>query len=415
MNLKICNREIDEKLIVYLMILNPFIDLLNGIFEYVLKINLSPGVIIRSLILIIIIFLYVTNKKVNLTKTIFIFSLFLLQMLVLGFNNNLNIISEISFISKIYYNIFLLFIISEIVTKKEIDYDYYVDKLVLVNLIVTSSLVITRVLGLGVGSYGEAGGYKGLYMGLNDVTAVLTISFPFILYKLIKLEKKLLYGVIAAFSAINIVLLGTKTSMVIIGITILFFIYQVFFKEKKIINIILVMLIIIVFIFIFERFFWDTFNSTILTRLKYFSERQDFATFLVSGRNETLIKSFELLRNNLFYMIFGTGFTIGGGFIQSFLPGHVMIEMDLFDVIYFYGFIMFIIIYTPLFKMLIKSILILTKSSKLLYKTIALVYILTFIISFLGGHIILSPLSGIYFIIIYGLLKAIKDNNKVKI
>lgn len=190
MSFKIYNREaFDEKLIVCLMVLNPFIDLLNGIVEYVLKINVSPGLIIRSLILITIILLYIKRKKSNLTKAIFIFSLFLFQMLILGFNNELNIFSEISFISKIYYNIFLLFIINEIVRKKEIDYEYYVDKLILVNLIVTSSLVITRVLGLGVGSYGDAGGYKGLYMGLNDVTAVLTIGFPFILYKLVKVEK----------------------------------------------------------------------------------------------------------------------------------------------------------------------------------------------------------------------------------
>ena len=179
-----------------------------------------------------------------------------------------------------------------------------------------------------------------------------------------------MYGSIAAFSAINIVLLGTKTSMVIVGVSVLFFIYQVFFKEKKIRNIILVILFITIFIFVFERFFWDTFNSTILTRLQYFRERQDLTSFIVSGRNETLIKSFELWGSNFFYILFGTGFTIGGGFIQSFLPGHALIEMDLFDIMYFYGIIMLVIIYIPLCKILIKSILLLIKPSKLLYKTI---------------------------------------------
>lgn len=407
MKYKMNINNIDEKLIIYLMILNPFIDLFNGFIGYVLRINISPGVIIRSIITVSIILIYTFKKKGNIINVSFIIILFLTQMLFVSFNENINLYEELSFISKIYYNMFLLFVVGKIFVEKKINYDFYVNKLILVNIIVIVSLIITKLLGLGVSSYGESEGYKGLYIGLNDLTAMLIITFPFILYKLITTNKKLIYSIYSTISAINIIMLGTKTAIAILMIIVIFFIFQIVFKGKKISNIIIIIIAMILFSIIFKRYFWDTYSSTILVRLKYFIDKQDFATFIVSGRNMTLVKAMSFWSENLFSILFGLGFTNGSHFIGSFLLAHGMIEMDLFDILYFYGVIIFLIIAVPLIKMLFKSIKVLLNSNDLLYKIIALVYILSFIVSFLGGHILLSPLSGIYFIIIYGMIKGI--------
>lgn len=408
MKFKISRENINEKFIIYLMMLTPFIDLLNGLFEYIFKINISPGVVIRSGILVIIIYIYIMQKRSNILKIIGIVALFLVQILFLSFNNDINIYAEISFISKIYYNIFLIFIIGRLFRESNIDYEVYVDKFISVSLIITISLIITKVLGIGISAYGDAGGYKGLYMGLNDLTAVLVITFPFILYRLSTANNKIKYSIYATFVGVNIVSVGTKTSLVILTVIIMFFVYQIMFKQRKFINIIVVLISIVVFFIVFEKYFWETYSSTILVRQKYFMENQNFITFLVSGRNATLITAMEHWNSGLFNILFGLGFTKGSEFIGSFLLGHGMIEMDFFDILYFYGLIFLLIVAIPLVNIFLKSIKNIFKAKKLLYKIICLVYILVIIISFLGGHVLLSPLAGIYFAVIYGLVGGMK-------
>lgn len=407
MNLSKDFRAIDEKLIMYLMILTPFIDLLNGVFDQVLITSISPGVIIRSCILIVIMYVYITQKKENIIKLSLIISLFLFQMLMLSFIDSISIHEEIAFISKIYYNMFLFFIIYDLAKRDRINFENYIDKLVFVNMIVIISIVITKAIGLGDGSYGDGIGYKGLYSGLNEITSVCIITFPFVIYKLMREKKKVKYGVFSIISALSIINIGTKTSMFTLGLIIVFFAYEVLFKDKKIINKFIFAVAIVLLIVIFKYFFWEEFNSTILTRLQYFREELDFRTFLVSGRNITLKTAFEFWDNSIINLILGTGFTVGSSFIGSFLTGHGMIEMDFFDILYFYGIIIFLIISIPLVKGMLKSIYIFVKSKILINKIISLVYLITIIISFLGGHILLSPLSGIYFVVIYGMIRQI--------
>lgn len=407
MNLNETIRMSDEKLIVYLMMLTPFIDLLNGVFEEILSINISPGLLIRSIILVVIMYIYIIQRRENLVKLLFIISLFLFQMLILSFIHNINLYQEISFISKIYYNMFLFFIIYDLIRRQKIDYEFYIDKLAFINVIVVISLLIAQFAGLGEGSYGDGMGNKGLYSGLNDITAVCLITFPFLLYKLIREKKKIKYGILTIISILNIINIGTKTSMVVLGVILIYFIYHVIFKEINIQNKLLFILAIILSILIFKYFLWDAYSSTVLNRLQYFSEKLDFKTFLLSGRNNTLIDAFRFWDNNLFNILFGVGFTYGGSFIESFLIGHAMIEMDFFDILYFYGIIMFLIISIPLIKTMIKSFYIFINTKVLIFKVIALIYLITITISFLGGHILLSPLAGIYFVVIYGMVNQI--------
>ena len=91
------NKVLEEKMLIILMIITPFIDLLNGFFEFVLNVNLSPGVIIRSCILIFIIYFYIKEEKLNFIILTFIVSIFLLQMLIISFSNNFNIFTIIFF------------------------------------------------------------------------------------------------------------------------------------------------------------------------------------------------------------------------------------------------------------------------------------------------------------------------------
>ncbi len=407
MNLNYNNKIFQKKLLLWLMLATPFIDLLNGFFEFELRINISPGVIIRTIILLFILYMYIKVDKSNLLKLLFIISIFLIQLLILNFTQKVNLFSDISFISKIYYNIFLIFISGKVLKDEYENYDTYIDTLANVGVIVSISLLITKTIGVGVSSYGEAGGYKGLYMGTNDLTAVFIMTFPFMLYKLIKGNNKLVFPILVILSGLNIIMIGTKTAIVFLIIITLFFIYNTVFKKFSIKGLIIILGSIIIFTFIFKHFMWDIFKSSIIERQIYFIKQTDILSYLLSGRNLTMMRCMEYFSSNLFFIFFGTGFTVGSNFIGSFLTGHGMIEMDLLDILYFYGIIIFSIVFIPIIKCFIKGIKVLINNGNLKYRLIALVYIIIVVISFLGGHVLLSPLAGIYFAILYGMLKNI--------
>ncbi|WLF68999.1 O-antigen ligase family protein [Clostridium septicum] len=396
---------VNAKFIYFLMIITPFIDLLNGLFTFVFKIDISPGIIIRTGILVAIIIFYIKQEAGNFMKFIFIISLFLIQMLFIGFNSEVNILQEVLFISKIYYNMFLIFSIDYLFKNEVIVYDKCIEKMITVSIIVAASLIITKILGIGINSYGEAGGYKGLYIGTNDLTAVLIMTFPFIIYRLSTAHRKFKYIISSIIVGVNIIMIGTKTSVIVFAVIIVFYIYNIFLKEKDVKNIIFVGVLIFIFAMIFRKYLWEAYSSTILVRQKYFLSQQNLVTYLLSGRNFTLMNAMKYWGENIQNIILGLGFTNGSNIIGSFLTGHGMIEMDFFDILYFYGVGLFTVIAIPLTKRFFKAIVLVFKSKKLLFKTISLIYIIIFCTSFFGGHILLSPLSGIYFAIIYGMLK----------
>ncbi|WP_415322612.1 O-antigen ligase family protein [Clostridium perfringens] len=401
------NKVLEEKMLIILMIITPFIDLLNGFFEFVLNVNLSPGVIIRSCILIFIIYFYIKEEKLNFIILTFIVSIFLLQMLIISFSNNFNILSEISFISKIYYNLFLIFLTGSVLSKKDINYDVYFNCFSKVCIIVTLSLVITKILGIGINSYGISGGYKGLYMGTNDLTAVLVMTLPFMLYRIFTDGTNIIFVIIALLAALNMIMIGTKTAIIFLIIISLFFLYNIFFKNINLKSFILLILFLGTFLIVFDKYLFDIFKDTILQRQIYFIKENDLVSYLLSERNITLIKSIRFWSSSIINIILGASFNNGAEFIGNFSQGHGMIEMDLIDILYFYGIILFLIVAYPLTKVLIKGFKVLFVKKELKLKLIAFIYIVIFIMSFLGGHVLLSPLAGVYFAVIYGILKNI--------
>lgn len=403
------NHKLYERVIMLLIIISPLIDLLNGLFESVFKINISPGVIIRTGLLVVIIVLYMKQRKINIIFSLFIFILFLIQVLILMNIETVNLLSDISFVSKIYYNVFILFILLNMVKRRGLEINRYINLLVIVCFIVIGSLIFTKVLGIGESSYGDAGGYKGLYIGLNDLTAVITMTYPFVILKMVKERKNKKYIFVAILASLNIIMIGTKTSIALLVLVALFFGYNILFKEKNLKNIILIILIFIIFIFVFDKYLLDIFKDTILERQIYFIKEHNFISYLLSQRNMTVIKSFDFWISRPIYILFGTGFTNGATFIGTFLQGHGMIEMDFIDIIYFYGIIFFMIVAVPLVRALFRAIKILFKSKVLRDKTIGFVYILGFGISFLGGHVILSPLAGIYFMLLCAMVDQISE------
>lgn len=393
-----------QRFFLILLIITPVIDILNGIQEYVIRSStpLSVGQIVRLIIFLLIVFYYIKMKPINIVFLSTLIFIFLAQQLILANLKGINIVQETLFISKIYYNILLALIINSCASL--INRDKLIGGIIKGAMIVALTLIITRVFNIGVGAYGEVG-HKGLFMGLNDITAVLMSALPFVLYKILHGGRKR-YVIYYLSILMSLILLGTKTG--VIGSVVITLYYLLVSREfnRVLLKKIALWGVCIIGAMIFFVFFYKEYSETILLRYKYFYYQLDPVSFLLSSRNMTLIWAFSNWISNLLYIVFGTGFTQGSIIIGQYLIGHGMIEMDLFDIGYFYGIFAFIGVvwlFFPSFLQGVKS-LIVNKDSE--YATVSLAYIITFIISVTGGHVLLSPLAGVYFIAIFGLQKS---------
>jgi hypothetical protein len=155
---------------------------------------------------------------------------------------------------------------------------------------------------------------------------------------------------------------------------------------------------------IFLRYYYSEFSATIIQRNKYFYRNMNLVSYILSGRNDIAKIAFDFWIDNPSKWLFGVGFFNGSKVISYYYAGHGMIEMDLIDVLYFYGIVACLIISTIIFKSMYKALYIIVRKAGFREKVTAFNFIGAFIISFLGGHVILSPLSGIYFAIICGIV-----------
>ncbi|MGO5118260.1 O-antigen ligase family protein [Clostridium sporogenes] len=394
--------SIIEKNIYYLLIITPLIDLINGFFYYIVPMNLSvsPGQIIRMTIFVIIFYFYIKQRKGNIILAIILFSFFLIQEYLYSCIDFINFKDDVLFASKLYFNLFLMLLLKQYYYNKDIDENKIINGIIIGAIIIGLTIIVTKFLNIGVSSYGDTG-YKGIFIGLNDITAVLVMATPFVLYKLIYSYKKIKYGICFLIILGTAVLLGTKTA--IIGIILLTFYYTFFGirgknKYKKYIFTLLFMMIII---YVFYVYFFDVYKLTILRRHEYFYSNLDFISYLLSGRNQLLNIGYEYWKNKWYHVILGVGFTRGSTWISSFILGHGMIEMDILDILYFYGFIVLGIYIYSLLPVFLKSILKIIREKSMLKKSFFISFLIGSVVSFLGGHVLLSPLAGVYFCVVF--------------
>ncbi|MCM1990503.1 O-antigen ligase family protein [Oceanirhabdus seepicola] len=390
-----------DRLIFLLMAITPVIDILNGIVVYNLKLNsiVSPGQLIRSLLLIIITILCIKQSSKNILVISLIIVTFLFQQYIFSINYNVSLIKEIAFATKILFNVFLLIFLNNYFKLKKIEENKLIESILIGGALVSGTIVITKILGIGVGSYGDVG-HKGIFMELNSVTAVLIMCIPITLYKIIYEKKKMYYILLYLFMAISLIILGTKAGIAgLVIITSYYVIFGIKGKYKYIKNMCMIILLAIM-MFLFYKIYYSTYMNTIFLRYSHFYNKTDIPTFLLSGRNILASIAFQFWKSKWYHLIVGVGFVRGSEWINSFIFGHGMIEMDLLDLIYFYGIPLALPLIIKLTSLTIKASFMLIKSCSMVQKSLFISLIIGFTISFLGGHVILSPLAGTYFVTI---------------
>ena len=382
-----------EKLIYYLLLFMPIIDLFSSIATW--NNWLSIGLLIKGTFLVYAIYYLLKNNK----KNILIFSiiiLFSIIYLIINIQNNNSLIQEITNLIKIYYLPTLILFFANFKSQ------YLNRKMItIISILYLLIYLIPYPLGLGH-NISEIYPNKDLYLSYfyvgNEIANVFILLIPIALTYLIELKNKYYLIGYLILVILMLSLLGTKTMYFSVILIILFLLYyyrkKLIYHLKNKIKIIIptIILILIMIIFIIPK---TDFYKNIITSLNYYNV--DSISDLISIKNiDNIIYSnrLDFLANVHQEYINSSATVILFGLGRSEILKIKDIEIDIFDIYYSIGLIGFII-YIIYFIYVLKQ-----KKLALLYK---FMFILLIVISLFSGHVLISPMVSTYLALLFGL------------
>lgn len=315
--------------------LMPLIDTASGILTPVDTSVLNIGQIYRLLVFTILILLTIKN---NIKKNLYVLSLLILFMIVQCVLNIDNIMQVIVAWTKLITSIVIFITYSCLIEKKHLSIEKIFGLLDSWAIFYPIAFILPKLLGIDiVASYDNTTGYKGAFYAVNEISFVLSVV---VMYLIIRLDQNLKrkYIVLLVLNTFCIILLGTKSSLLVVLFFGISFVYRVIFIHKKQIFkrwFILISLIIAVF------FGWCIFNiqiQDIIQRLLWQRKYVSVSSFdfLTSGRIRRIGQGFSMFMENPLYILSGWGLGL------SIL--HIGIEMDFIDLFFGVGVIGFVYI-----------------------------------------------------------------------
>lgn len=450
-----------EKFIPIFLVFQPIIDLFTSLFIRFTELNISIGIIIRG-IFFVVAFIYILislkfRNEIDLKfKKIFILYflgifIYSIVYLIFHFINGVSIIDSLMELTKFLYPVFLIFLYTIYFKFNKIN-GTKISKILLFNmlfyiLILLASLVTkTSFYAYGL----EKKGFVGWFYSANELGTIIAIIFPISLYffEVLRKNKWLIYFYQLIVLLMSVAI-GTKTIILSILITnFLMIIFSIFYNKKNIakfaICFVMSFLILIPFYNNINNFYEkncrevetqksqnDTLpnsenkqnNSTSNSEVKQDNSLSNvekkyengIISKILSNRDANVMRNYDyILNQSIENFVFGIGFAEKS---NNFLKVN-LIEMDMFDILFRFGIIGFIIIYFPIIYI---AVIIIKKLLKLIikkqfiyeYSYYIIAVTLSLIISFLAGHTIGAPAVSIYFSLIISYLY-IKINDLIK-
>lgn len=369
----------ENKLIVWIIILLPLVDIING---FMLKVaNMSGfGIIMHTLFLLIMI------KKISYKKaqknTIYIIFLIVylsIQTLITNCFYNLSPHDNFSYIIKYIY--FFITLETLIYFKNNNTLWKYIKKSY--TWLYPLGSILPRLMGYSFSSYGSGEGALGFMYSQNSYTFVMIVSLYWSLEILFK-KVNLLNIIRTILCLVSLLLIGSKSGYIFTGLVIAYLVFNNIKKHgayntPRVTFVILSVLIIILIIF---RLYSAELNL-IYTRILYFlnyyghSSFDAILNFLTSDRWNRIDRYFTSFSDNIFSIVFGLGY--------GYFENTVTTEMDIFNLIYIFG-ILGTIIYIITFIKVTKI-----HKYKNSYKTL-LIFLTTYL--FFGGHVLADVMAN---------------------
>ncbi|MBR1937171.1 MAG: O-antigen ligase family protein [Bacilli bacterium] len=398
------------------ILISPIIDLITGIslhYNY----NFTLGIIMRIIFLLLICYIsvFIYKKKKLLIPYSIIVLYFILYILgIFLYKDQSVLLLELQRTIKVFYFPILLLTIYSL--KDEIK----ISKLVLlVSLFLyLFAIFIPTVTNIGYKSYQiTKKGTLGFFNSANEISGIISILTP-IMFILLKESKSKLSRIFLIIMYLTVILMmGTKSPLLSLLITILFsiiyyWIYSI--KNKKYKNLLVSIIIIIVFnAFLVVITPKTNFYKNIRTHLKFLhvkdivnvvKDEKLIDHFIFSQRLTFLSdKAYRYKHSSTYEKLLGIGY-----YVER--KEEKLIEMDYFDIYYSHGLIGFTIFFTitmyVLYKILDNKK---TRSYDELMLTTSLLLII--LLSFFTGHIITSPSVSLLCVIIIVSLEKRKKKN----
>ena len=385
-----------SKIISIFILLQPILDLITGLCVNLLDFNITIGIIIRILFLALIMYIttFVFKKKLSLWVyiSIIFYSIFYLTGIFIFKDGSY--FAEIQGLVKAFYFPILLISLYEI--RNEIK----VSNLTLVITLFTylMCIFIPSLLNIGFKTYQIAKiGTLGFYNSANEISGIISLLTPIMFTLILGKNKYLIKGLMLLVYLIVILMMGTKTPLLSLCITLgSIFIYYMYHCIKKktykpiIYSVVLILVGFASLILVLPK---TNFYKNIEIHLDYlevdnvfevFTEYELVDHFIFSQRLTFLENKNDLyLKSSAYEKIFGIGYTHKNKVTKA-------IEMDYFDIFYSHGIIGFALyfgIYLYVLSQIFKA------KQKTTYtrcmQLVALLLIL--VLSMFTGHIITGP------------------------
>ena len=436
-----------DKFFLAFLIINPFLDVITGVYIKVLEtltessfdtlaIPVTPSLLIRMLVLVLFAFsaLISFDKKAIGTAIPVAVAWIMSVVGEIMFFYSFALYTDVQYIARFAYNLAVILVYMAVfrrmgVSKAEL-LKKMEDVLCFSLLLLSATIIVSYIFGMGYTTYADRYGYRGtrgfFYSG-NDITAILMAGLPVVLCafcqkKTQDIKVLLGYDLSAAFTAICLLLIGTKTAFIAviaaIGAMGAAALWRAFAdKDKSILIRMVVMGLTMLLVFaVMALFASDSIFAEIKTSFTHTTEVLDnegAATALLSGRQVKLARALEMFKEGGIYTwIFG----VGRG-TQS-----AIIEMDLFEVIIYYGLFGTVAMLWLYLKLGLGYVWSFFKNWKVLkadLMPLACLVSLGLCAGYLliAGHILFSVTSGFYFsyMLIYGKVIYTEDMDKLSI
>ncbi len=418
-------RSFIEKLLVLYIIINPIIDFCTGLYikEFLgateldvakAEFSSTPSLYIR-LAMLAVFGLYILMRREKIAiGTLFIMGLaFCASIGVLLMNGaRLSLGTDVKYFIKYCYNIAMLFAYISLFRSICRDKAEFTEKLFSIVrytcIVCALGILVPYMFGLGYYTYADRFGYRGcrgyFYSG-NDITAVLTVTLPLAIASFVGLRSGLFSGkgiaaVLApALAIVSLLLIGSKTAFIAaIGSCLLILAFTLVKLRrngaepvKRMLWLVLAVLVIFAVlgcIVGFDRVYSDI--SVCFDTPSAVAEKDGIEVAVLSGRSSKFAAQLERFRDGgPAAWLFG----IGRSTVKQ------IIEMDLFEVVIYYGIVgaaAMLWLYVWLAVGFIKSLL---KKFDLIGFAFFIAIGMTFGYLTLAGHVLFTVTSGQYFVL----------------
>ena len=396
-----------EKILITFLYMQPILDLSTGLTQNILKTTITPSSIIRLIFLILCMYYIIKidntkNKKKNKISTILIIIyLILFSITTIKYKD----INALSFELKNTINTFYLPIITLALIDIFKQYKIKINIKTLANIYLIYTILVT-IPGLtktGFQSYHEAKlGTTGWFVSANAIGNIISILMPLIILYIIKIkDNKIKKTILILTTLYTVTCIGTKVpilSLIICTITTLLYYMIKWIKEKQnkkiLISIITTIILTISSLITIPK-------TTFYKNIQIHKEYLGFNSYIDVLKDYKLIDHFIFSQrltflNNTTKTYQESNITqklIGIGYIENYAKDNVStktIEIDYFDILYRNGILGFILYFYIIIPTIIKKTKEL-KQNTLTNIEIKLSILLTLIIAFFAGHILITP------------------------